>query len=401
MNFFSEDPVLAGELGAAMTQGIQSTHIAANVKHYAVNVQEYDRMGANAIVSERTLREIYLRAFEIAIKKGDPWTIMTSYNKVNDQWVNSNRHLMKDILRDEWGYDGVVVSDGGAIHTNKVGAHLNGLDVEFCGPAHKWMLQEAYNRGQVPDSVLDEIARRVLTLYFKILEGREPGYRADLELGHRYSRKVDADGTVLLKNEGKILPLSPEAGETIAVIGGLAVEPNCMGGGCAYMNGNHKDQPLTEIQKLAGTNRVLYAPGYYTQTGKAVGGRLTVDETVDLALVREALSAAEQADKVIFFMGLYTGQEAEGYDRYDLQLPRHQVELLARLHSVNKNIVVVLSTGSAVDLRQVVPHCRALLEVWLGGESSGGGTADVLFGAEPGGRLSETFPMRFEDIPSY
>lgn len=200
---------------------------------------------------------------------------------------------------------------------------------------------------------------------------------------------------------GKILPLSPEAGETIAVIGGLAVEPNCMGGGCAYMNGNHKDQPLTEIQKLAGTNRVLYAPGYYTQTGKAVGGRLTVDETVDLALVREALSAAEQADKVIFFMGLYTGQEAEGYDRYDLQLPRHQVELLARLHSVNKNIVVVLSTGSAVDLRQVVPHCQALLEVWLGGESSGGGTADVLFGAEPGGRLSETFPMRFEDIPSY
>lgn len=200
---------------------------------------------------------------------------------------------------------------------------------------------------------------------------------------------------------GKILPLSPEAGETIAVIGGLAVEPNCMGGGCAYMNGNHKDQPLTEIQKLAGTNRVLYAPGYYTQTGKAVGGRLTVDETVDLALVREALSAAEQADKVIFFMGLYTGQEAEGYDRYDLQLPRHQVELLARLHSVNKNIVVVLSTGSAVDLRQVVPHCRALLEVWLGGESSGGGTADVLFGAESGGRLSETFPMRFEDIPSY
>ena len=209
MNFFSEDPVLAGELGAAMTQGIQSTHIAANVKHYAVNVQEYDRMGANAIASERTLREIYLRAFEIAIKKGDPWTIMTSYNKVNDQWVNSNRHLMKDILRDEWGYDGVVVSDGGAIHTNKVGAHLNGLDVEFCGPAHKWMLQEAYNRGQVPDSVLDEIARRVLTLYFKILEGREPGYRADLELGHRYSRKVDADGTVLLTNEGEDPPPVP------------------------------------------------------------------------------------------------------------------------------------------------------------------------------------------------
>lgn len=391
--YFSEDPVLSGELAGSFINGMQSIGVAACVKHFAVNNQELDRMVTNAVVSERALREIYLRSFQIAIQKGSPWTLMTSYNKINGQLSNSNRHLMSEILRGEWGYEGVVLSDAMAVHRNKVEAHLDGMDVELCvSPKHAKELRDAVEDDRFPMAALDEIVKRIIELELRIRERKVMDFVSDRNEGHRFARNAAADSAVLLTNDG-LLPLDRNAETKIAVIGSLAKTPTFMGAGSGHMNGHIVDIPLDEIKRVLGTvSNLAYAPGYSLPTGAG-------DEAM---LLLEAVNCAQSADVAIVFLGFPRTVEGEGFDRQNLDLPHKQIELLKALHNVNPRIVVALNTGAPVDLEPVVSKARAIVQFGYSGEAMGGAVADVLFGlAEPGGRLPETYPLRLEDTPAY
>lgn len=403
--YYSEDPVVSGELGAAFIQGVQSEGTAACLKHYAVNSQEFERMTTNAVVSERALREIYLRPFEIAIREGKPWTIMTSYNKVNGYWVPENEELMH-LLREEFGFDGVVLSDAMAVQIEKIRSHRYGLDFEIgTRGSHTRELQEALDSGELDEKYVNRSILRMLELCDKVhsvpAEGKE-----DFEAEHKKARKIAADGIVLLENDG-ILPLDKEKGKAIAVIGTLAKTPNYMGGGSGHMNGYSIDRPLTEIEKNTG-NSVSYAQGYNiifygsnenAKKNESAGNKNTGS---DSELLEEALRAAREADIVIFFTGLPFGYESEGYDRTTLELPENQITALEKVLEVSENVILVNISGAAVDLKTYKGRVRAVLHSYLAGESMGGALADVIFGdSEPGGRLPETFPKRLEDTPAY
>lgn len=394
--YYAEDPVLAGELSGAYIRGLQKNKVAACMKHFAVNNQEFERMCSNAVVSERALREIYLRVFEIAIKKGNPWTIMTSYNKVNGEYAHANKELL-GILRKEFGYDGVVMSDCMAVHYEKVKAHQSGLDVELDETEiHNYQLRNALESGEFSEAELDEIVRRVVEVYDKISGGQATLKDADLETHHEIAVRAACEGMVLLKNDG-ILPFDPDEEGTIALIGRYAKEPSYMGGGSGHMNGRKVDAAYDAVKKIVkGKSRILYADGYEIQEGMDPAN--DVKET----LVREAVEVARQADKVVVFTGYDFGVESEGYDRADLLLPKSHRVLLDEIRKVNQNLVLVINTGSAVQLTEYAGEARAILYGGYSGEGIGTAEANVLFGlAEPGGRLAETFPLRIEDTPAF
>ncbi len=418
--YYSEDPVLAGKLGGAFIRGTQSEGTAANLKHFAVNSQEFERMTTNAVVSMRALREIYLKPFEIAIREGKPWTVMTSYNKVNGQWVPANEELMK-LLREEFGFDGVVISDAMAIQTEKVLSHKFGLDFEIgAAGLHTRELQDAIERG-----ILDESIEKMLLLQEKT--GNRGEKRTDCEAAdHARARELAAECMVLLKNDG-VLPL--KKGGRVAVIGRLAKEPNYMGCGSGHMNGWKIDSTYEELCALLGEEtEISYADGY------RIVDRVHKEQGPDETLIAEAVSAAKEADVVLFFTGLPIGYESEGYDRQTLSLPADmEAALRAVLEAVDgmahdvacgaaqgtthdmadgtahdvacgagKKVIVVNVSGAPVDLTLAKERAAAILHSYLAGEALGGALADVLCGvAEPGGRLPETFPLRLSDTPSY
>lgn len=389
--YYSEDPVVAGKMGGAFIRGTQSQGTAADLKHFAVNNQEFERMTTNACVDERTLREIYLKAFEIAVREGNPWTVMSSYNRVNGQWVPASRELM-DTLRKEFGFDGAVISDAMAVQTEKVDSHRYGLDFEIGqrGP-HTQELQEAIERGILSEEVLDTNIDRLLTLQDRTAK-RENIQEVAPEIDHRLARTLAADGLVLLKNDG-VLPLQKDA--KIAVIGALAAEMNYMGCGSGHMNGWRIDSALEEL-KLEGAQIVSYAAGYEIVDHKRK------EKDPQAALIEEAVRAADEADVVVFFTGLPIGYESEGYDRTTLELPHDQTEALKKVLACGKKTVVVNVSGAPVDLRLCADRAAAILHGYLAGEALGGAIADVLTGkAEPGGRLPETFPLRLQDTPAY
>lgn len=400
--YYSEDPVLAGKLGGAFIRGTQSEGTAANLKHFAVNSQEFERMTTNAVVSKRALREIYLKPFEIAIREGKPWTIMTSYNKVNGQWVPANEELMK-LLREEFGFDGVAISDAMAVQTEKVLSHKYGLDFEIGSAGlHTRELQDAIERGLLDEGILDESIDKMLSLQEKT-GNRGEGLTDCEPTDHARARELAAECMVLLKNDG-VLPLAK--GGRVAVIGALAKEPNYMGCGSGHMNGWKIDSTYEELCRLLGDETdVSYAAGY------RIVDRVYKEQGPDDALIAEAVSAAKEADVVLFFTGLPMGYESEGYDRQTLSLPADmETALRAVLDAVQgmteaaagKRVVVVNVSGAPVDLSLAKEHASAILHSYLAGESLGGALADVLCGvAEPGGRLPETFPLRLSDTPSY
>lgn len=392
--YFSEDPVLAGELAGSYIKGVQKNKVAACIKHFAANSQEYERMTTNAIISERALREIYLRAFEIAIKKGNPWTLMTSYNKVNGKYSHAN-HYMMGILRDEWNYDGVVMSDCMAVHYDKVEAHKAGLDVELeQSHVHKYQLRDALNSGEFSEKELNEIVRRVLELYFMLTDGEVVPKEIDESAHHALAVKAAEEGAVLLKNDG-ILPLDIK-NKKLAVIGRYAVEPSYMGGGSGHMNGRIVECALDTIKNLVPEKQLLYADGYEIHEGNP-----PID-SLNIQMLEEAEKIAECADMVFLFAGYDAGVESEGYDRADLYLPESHRKLIERVLNKNKNVVLVISTASAVQLTEYEDRVRAILFSGYAGEGSGKAAANILLGlAEPGGRLAETFPMRVEDTPAY
>jgi beta-glucosidase len=391
--YFSEDPVVSGVLGAAIVDGLQSQGVGASLKHYAANNQETDRLRVSADVDERPLREIYLAGFERVVTQAQPWTVMCAYNKINGTYASEHRWLLTEVLREEWGFDGLVVSDWGAVH-DRVAALAAGLDLEMppnLGVSDAQVVA-AVGKGELDESVLDAAVTRVLTLVNRALPGLRTDDSFEVDAHHALARAAARDCAVLLRNDDGILPLRPAPGVTIAVIGEFARTPRYQGAGSSQVNPTRLDVALDEIRAgvPAGVD-VSFAAGF---------GIGTTDD--DAALAREAVALATDADTVVLFLGLPASDESEGFDRTQMDLPANQVALLGELAAVNDRVVVVLANGSAVRVAGWEHRAKALLECWLSGQAAGGAVADLLLGvANPSGRLAETLPLRLEDNSSY
>jgi beta-glucosidase len=396
--YLSEDPVLSGDLAAALIRGIQTRDVAASLKHFAVNNQESDRMRIDAVVDERALREVYLASFERAVTQGKPWTVMCSYNKINGTFAAHNHWLLTEVLRDEWGFDGLVVSDWGAVN-DRVASIAAGLDLEMpsTGGVTDAQVVAAVSSGALAREVLDVAASRVLALGSRTRASAIGGPAADLDAHHALARRAAQESAVLLKNDGALLPLDPTATGRILVVGQFAVEPRYQGAGSSQVNPTRVDAALDALRDLAGPGLTIdFAAGYATG--------LAADDPQAVALRDEAAAAAAGADAVVLFLGLPASDESEGYDRADIDLPAAQVALLAAVSGAvgAGRVAVTLSNGGVISTSPWEHHAAALLELWLGGQAGGGAAADLLLGhANPSGRLNETIPVRLEHSPSY
>ena len=383
--YFSEDPYLAGEAAVSVIDGVQSRNIGTSIKHFAANSQEHRRMSSDSRVDERTLREIYLPAFEAAVKRAKPWTVMCSYNRLNGVYASEHPWLLTDLLRGEWGFDGYVVSDWGAVN-DRVKGVAAGLDLEMpgSGGVNDRRIVEAVRGGKLDEKLVDQAAERVLEVNDRYLENARPETPWDKEAQHALARKLAAECMVLLKNDG-LLPLSK--GERVAVIGRFAKEPRFQGGGSSHIN-SFKVTSL--IDALAGVPGVTYADGYRTDR-----------DEIDEAMIREAVAVASAAECAVIVAGLPDAFESEGYDRTHMRMPACQETLIERVAKANPNTVVVLYNGSPIEMPWI-GSVRAVIEAYLGGQAVGGATADVLFGRQnPCGKLPETFPLKMEHNPSY
>jgi len=389
--YFSEDPYLSGEIAAAFVRGVQSEGVGASVKHYACNNQEFERMTVSAEVDERTLRELYLAGFERAIKKAAPWTVMASYNKVNGVAVTENHLLLTEILREEWGFDGFVVSDWSAVNF-KDKALAAGLDLEMPGKSlpDQERIVRMVRDGIISEQIIDQAVRRILKVVLKAASLKKVDASFDVAAHHDLARRVAASCMVLLKNDGKILPLDPKKLNSLAVIGRFAKEPRYQGAGSSQVSPTRLDTACNAIQSILGERaQFFYADGY------------TDDEVIDQKLIREAVEAAEAAKVAVVFAGLPPRYEAEGFDREDIHMPASHNRLIEAVCAAQPNTIVILSNGSAVTMPWL-NQPAAVLEGWLGGQAGGSAAADILFGqVNPSGKLSETFPCRLEDTPSY
>ena len=385
--YYSEDPFLAGEIAVGFINGIQSKGVGTSLKHFAANNQEYQRSTISSEMDERTLMEIYLPAFEAAVKRAKPWTVMCSYNKLNGTFAAENHLLLTEILRDQWDYAGFVVSDWGAVH-DRVEALEAGLDLEMPGPREKRVqaVIDAVRSGDLDEAVLDEAVRRILEIVFKAAE-TENGGSFDAAAHHALARKVAGEGMVLLKNNG-ILPLKAPA--HIAVIGHSAKEAYFQGGGSSHINPTQVDNPYIELQKLAGQAELTFAEGY------------PGDESFNQALIDEAAKNAKSAEVALLYISLPATKESEGYDRPDLDLTAHQVALINAVSAVQPNTVVILNNGAPIVMSEWIDGTAAVLEAWMMGQAGGGAIADVLFGkVNPSGKLAETFPLKLVDTPAH
>ena len=385
--YFSEDPYLAGKLAAGYIRGIQSKGVAACPKHFAVNSQETRRMASDSLVDERTLREIYLTGFEIAVKEGHPRSIMSSYNLVNGTYANENKHLLMEILRDEWGFDGAVITDWGGSNDHALGVK-NGSTLEMPAPGGDSVreLLAAVESGKIAESDIDARLSELLPLVFDTKAALDAAPRAfDAAAHHALARRAAAESLVLLKNEGALLPLA--AGTKVAVIGDFAKNPRYQGAGSSMVNSTQVDVLLDKLIDSE-LNVIGYQQGF-DRHGKP-----------DAALQKSACELAAQANAVILCMGLDEIAESEGLDRSNLRLAQNQVDLLQAVKAVNPKIVVVLYSGSVVETPWL-DNCQALLYAALGGQAGAGAVADALIGkVNPCGKLSETWPLTYADVPS-
>lgn len=388
--YFSEDPLISGVLGAAIVRGLQNGGVAASPKHFAANNAEDDRFRASSDIDARTLREIYLKSFQRVVQDGEPWTLMAAYNKVNGVHAAENRWLLTDVLRGEWGFEGVVVSDWAAV-TDRVAAVAAGLDLEMPSTDGRSdsELVAAVQDGIVGEDTLDLMAERVIRLAERVGGARRPDTVVDDEAHHALARQAAAASLVLLKNDGGILPL--EAPERIAVIGPFGAELRIQGGGSSHVTPTRVDVPMDEIRRAAPQAAVEFATGFSMDEGPdPVGER------------RDAVDIAARSDVAIVFLGLSERDESEGYDRDTIDLPARQLQLLAEVVAVQPRTVVVLTHGGVVRLREVSALAPAILDGALLGQGGASAIADVLFGmTNPSGRLTETVPERIEDTPAY
>lgn len=389
--YFSEDPVLAGDLAAAMVDGVQSQGVGTSLKHYAANNQETQRMTVSADVDERTLREIYLTAFERVVTRAQPWTVMCSYNRINGVYASEDPWLLTQVLREEWGFDGLVVSDWGAVNVREDGVAA-GLDLEMpsSSGAGTQRILDAVAAGTLAEADVDTAVLRVLDLVAKSRAALADPGTFDVEAHHALAREAATASAVLLKNDGGILPLAPTGG-TVAVVGEFARTPRYQGAGSSQVNPTRLDDALTALRSaFDGAREVTFAAGYDPTS-----------EDADTALVAEAVEHAAAADVVVLFLGLPASYESEGYDRDHTNLPDTQVALLEAVVAANPDVVVVLANGSVVNLEPWQGTVPAVLEGWLGGQAGGGAVADLLTGAaNPSGRLAETVPLNYLDNPT-
>ena len=385
--YFSEDPYLAGKLAAGYIRGIQSKGVAACPKHFAVNSQETRRMASDSIVDERTLREIYLTGFEIAVKEGHPRSIMSSYNLVNGTYANENKHLLMEILRGEWGFDGAVITDWGGSNDHALGVK-NGSTLEMPAPGGDSVreLLAAVESGKISESDIDARLSELLPLVFDTKAALDAAPREfDAAAHHALARRAAAESLVLLKNEDALLPLA--AGSKVAVIGDFAKNPRYQGAGSSMVNSTQVDVLLDKLIDSE-LNVIGYQQGF-DRHGKP-----------DAALQKSACELATQADTVILCMGLDEIAESEGLDRSNLRLAQNQLDLLQAVAAVNPKIVVVLYSGSVVETPWL-DNCQALLYAALGGQAGAGAVADALTGkVNPCGKLAETWPLAYADVPS-
>lgn len=385
--YFAEDPILAGELSAGFINGVQSMGVGTSLKHFCANSQETRRMTCDSVVDERALREIYLTAFEIAVKKAKPWTVMNSYNKINGAHGSENRHTQLEILRNEWGFDGVVVSDWGAVNDRVLGLK-NGNDLEMpssSGSGTKKIV-DAVRNGTLDEAVLNERALNMLNLIKKAVDGSKANYPYNDADDQGFARKVAANSMVLLKNNG-ILPLKKNG--KVAVIGELARTPRYQGAGSSHINPTKLDNALEELQKVGYS--VEFAQGYELSAKKA---------KKNAALAAEATQVASRCETVVLFIGLTDEYEAEGFDRTHMNLPEAHDNLVKEILKVNKNVIVVLAGGSPVEMPWN-DNVAAILNSYLGGQAGAGAVADIISGTvNPSGKLPETYPMSYYDTPA-
>ena len=382
--YYSEDPLLAGHLAEAYVSGVQTQGVGCSLKHFAVNSQETRRMTIDAIVDERALREIYLSAFEHVVKNSQPATIMVAYNKLNGESCTQNKHLLKEILRDEWGYKGLVISDWGAAYDPPKALEA-GLDLEMPsgGDYHQKLVEQAVQNGTLKQEHLDRACQNVVDFVEKYYK-QPSNQTVDFHAEHQFCRQVASDCGVLLKNDG-LLPLSQ--GAKLLVVGGLAETPRYQGAGSSHINTTCKS--FVEVLADEGVEHT-FARGYNVVGDKA-----------DAKLEQQAVELAKQADVVLFFGGLTDDFEGEGYDRTSLEIPSCQQQLLAKLHQANHNVVFVAFGGSPFVMPWL-DKCKSLLHMYLGGEAVMEGAFDLLFGKVcPSGRLAETYPLKLEDTPCH
>ncbi|ETT72440.1 protein BglB [Paenibacillus sp. FSL R7-277] len=388
--YFSEDPFLASEMAANHVKGVQSQGVGTSLKHFAANNQEHRRMSVDAVIDERTLREIYLASFEGTVKQSQPWSVMCSYNQVNGEYASESYELLTKVLREEWGFEGFVVSDWGAVN-ERVKALAAGLELEMPSSAGigDAKIVAAVKSGELAMETLDLAVERILAFIFKSVENRNPHAVFDPEKHHQLAREVARESMVLLKNEGGILPLVKSG--RIAVIGEFAKQPRYQGGGSSHVNPSRMDDAFVELQAVAGdAASFLYAQGYELES-----------DDINADLLREACDTAAKADAAVLFLGLPDRYESEGYDRSHLLLPASHKALIEAVAEVQSEIIVVLSNGAPVEMPWL-HRAKAVLEGYLGGQAFGGAVADLLFGdVSPSGKLAETFPMKLSDNPSF
>lgn len=386
--YFSEDPYLAGKMAAAYVRGIQEKGVAACPKHFAVNSQELRRMASDSVLDERTLREIYLTGFEIAVKEGHAKSIMSSYNRVNGVYANENRHLLQEILRDEWGFDGFVVSDWGASNDHTMGVAAGShLEMPTTGGDSDEELISAVQSGKISESLVDqrveELLEVVLSLHKSVGQAKRKTF--DVEAHHRMARKAAEESIVLLKNHHDVLPL--KTGTRVAVIGDFAQKPRYQGAGSSVVNPTRLETTLDVIKDFP-LEQVGFAPGYH-RTGKA-----------DQEYEREAIALAKKADVVLLYMGLDEISESEGLDRTHMRLPENQLSLVKKVSAVNKHVIAVLSGGSSIEMDWAV-RCEAVIHGYLGGQAGASAMLRAIVGEiNPSGKLSETYPLKYQDMPS-
>lgn len=383
--YYSEDPLVASEMAGALIHGVQSKNVGTSIKHFLANNQETRRMSSDSRIDERTLNEIYLAAFEGAVKKEKPWTVMCSYNKINGVYAAENHKYLTETLRDKWGFDGYVMSDWGAVN-NRVEDLKAGLDLEMpsSNGVNDKLIVGAVESGELSEEVLDTAVERILNIVFRYEENRDKSAFFDRDKDHELARKVAEETIVLLKNDG-VLPLSEQ--DEIAFIGKYAMKPRYQGGGSSHIN-SHKI--TSALDAVRGMGNISFAMGFDDKEDKT-----------NEKLLAEAVETAKKAKVAVVFAGLPDAFESEGFDRQHMRMPDCQNELIEKVAAVQPNTIVVLHNGSPVEMPWA-DKVKGIVEAYLGGQAVGGAVCDILFGrVNPSAKLPETFPLKLEDNPSY
>ena len=387
--YFSEDPILAARMAIAHVNGVQSQGVGTSLKHFAANNQEYERMQNSSDVDERTLHEIYLRAFELTVKEAQPWSLMASYNLINGVPATESKWLLQDLLRDTWGHQGIVVSDWAAVAAGRVKGLVAGTHLEMPGgePTNTDLIIQAVKNGEIHEKLVTERSEQLVANILKVARSKRDDVRYVVEEHHKLAREVAGEAIVLLKNDSNVLPLYHKS---VAVIGLFAKKPRFQGGGSSQITPTEVDNLYDELGKIYGsTVKLSYAAGY-RENG-----------TTTTKMIEEALEVSKASDVVVLAVGLPAAYETEGVDRPTLDLPEGHTRLIEALTKANKHVVVVLTNGSAVSMPWL-SNVEAVVEGWLSGQAGAGAMADILTGrVNPSGRLSESFPTRIEDTPAY